>query len=142
MLSISPKGVAFVQKWEGCRLEAYEDSAGIPTIGTGHIAGVKMGDTITQEQADDFLRDDLQTAEDCVNTAAPGLTQNQFDACVSLAFNIGCGAFKGSTLCRLLWAGDFQGAASQFARWNRSGGRVVEGLSNRRRAEAALFSEA
>lgn len=141
MLAISPKGIAFIQRWEGCKLEAYLDSAGIPTIGTGHIAGVKMGDIITQEQADTFLRDDLQTAEDCVNTAAPPLTQNQFDACVSLAFNIGCGAFKGSTLCKLLWAGDFAGAASQFQRWNRAGGRELPGLTKRRLAEAALFSE-
>lgn len=139
---INKAGLALIQRFEGLRLEAYQDSVGVWTIGYGHTKNVGPGDTLTEDEADDRLLDDLQTAEECVESAVPGLTDNQFAACVALAFNIGCSAFKNSTLVKLCWAKDFLGAASQFSRWDMAGGRHVPGLANRRRAEAALFSEA
>lgn len=142
MLAISPKGLDLIKRFEGLRLTAYDDGVGVMTIGYGSTKGVKVGDTITEEEAEDRLRDDLAAAEECVNGAVPGVSQSQFDAAVSLCFNIGCSAFKNSTLVKLIWAGDFAGAASQFARWDMAGGRHLPGLANRRRAEAALFSEA
>ena len=100
-----------------------------------------MGDTCTQEQADAWFLEDVAWAEDCVNEAVKvELTQQQFDACVSLCFNIGCGAFKKSTLVRLLNAGDFDAAALQFRVWNRQNHKVLAGLTRRRLAEEKLFN--
>jgi len=95
---------------------------------------------ITQEQADARLQLDVQTAVSCVNRkVGPALTQNQFDALVSFVFNLGCGAFSGSTLLRLLNAGETAAAAQQFVRWDQAGGHVLEGLLRRREAERDLF---
>lgn len=140
---INKAGLALIQRFEGLRLEAYQDSVGVWTVGYGHTGtDVHPGEVITEAEADDLLRYDLQIAEECVESAVPGLTDNQFAACVALAFNIGCSAFKNSTLVKLCWAKDFLGSASQFARWDMAGGRHLPGLANRRRAESALFSEA
>ncbi len=140
-MEISDAGVAFIEAHEGCKLEAYLDSVGIPTIGYGHTSGVSEGDTCTQEQADQWLRDDLSEAEDCVNkVVAVPLTQNQFDALCSFTFNLGCGALKGSTLLRLLNQGDTENSAKEFVKWDRAGGKVVAGLLKRRQDEQALFN--
>ena len=139
-MKCSEAGLALIRKYEGCRLEAYLDSVGIPTIGYGHTAGVKIGDTCTQEQADEWLRTDVQAAVRCVAQSVTGvLTQGQIDALTSFVFNLGCGALRGSTLLRKLNAGEDDAAAQQFLKWDHAGGKVVAGLSARREAEMELF---
>ncbi len=135
------KGIELIKKWEGFRADAYIPVPGdVQTIGYGHTLNVKTGDKITQAEGEQFLKDDLMRFEECVNECAPqDLTQNQFDACISLAFNVGNANFQRSTLLKKLNTGDYAGAANQFRRWNRAGGRVLDGLTNRRRAERILF---
>ena len=140
MMQISKAGLDLIKQFEGLYLKAYRCPAGVPTIGYGHTAGVAMGQTITQQQADDYLRRDVRQFERAVaRLATVPLTQGQFDALVSFAFNLGEGALAQSTLLRLLNAGDYAGAAAQFDRWNKAGGRVLPGLVRRRAAERALF---
>lgn len=140
MMQISKAGLDLIKQFEGLYLNAYRCPAGVPTIGYGHTAGVAMGQTITQQQADDYLRRDVRQFERAVSRLARvPLTQGQFDALVSFAFNLGEGALAQSTLLRLLNAGDYAGAAAQFDRWNKAGGRVLPGLVRRRAAERALF---
>lgn len=143
MRQIGQHGLDLIAHFEGTILTVYADPIGLPTVGTGHLVrdrdGLKLGDTITTEQAREFLRNDLGAAETAVNRRCPNLTQNQFDACVSLAFNIGAGAFQGSTLARLLDAGDIGGAADQFERWTRAGNAHPRGLKVRRATERDLF---
>ena len=147
-LAVGRAGVDLIKQFEGVRLNAYPDpgTGGDPwTIGYGatQIDGkpVRKGITITQEQAEALLHEDIERHAKPVRIMlgdAP-TTQNQFDALASLAFNIGVGALKGSTLMRKHKAGDHDGAASEFARWNRAGGRVLPGLTRRREAEAKLY---
>lgn len=140
MMQISKAGLDLIKQFEGLYLNAYRCPAGVPTIGYGHTAGVAMGQTITQQQADDYLRRDVRQLERAVaRLVTVPLTQGQFDALVSFAFNLGEGALAQSTLLRLLNAGDYAGAAAQFDRWNKAGGRVLPGLVRRRAAERALF---
>jgi lysozyme len=137
---INEAGLDLIKSFEGLRLHAYLDGGGVPTIGYGHIKGVRMGQIISDEQATEFLREDLHEAETGVDKRVPtDISENQFAACVSLAFNIGIGAFGGSTLVRRLSAGDERGAADQFLKWNKDNGKVVAGLTRRRQAERALF---
>lgn len=141
----SAAGRAFIQKWEGCRLDAYKDVAGVWTIGYGHtsMAGppkVVPGLRITMTEADAILARDLGRYEAGVSKAITRpATQNQFDAMVSLCYNIGEGAFARSSVVRHFNAGDMDKAAASFALFRKSGGKVVQGLVNRRAAEAALF---
>ena len=123
------------------RLTAYQDQVGVWTIGYGHTGpDVTAGLTITIAEAQALLAQDVSSAAACVNTAvAVKLTQQEFDALVDFVFNLGTGAFKGSTMLRDLNAGDFANAAAQFDLWDRAGGAVVAGLLRRRQAEAALF---
>jgi lysozyme len=101
-----------------------------------------MGDTCTQEQADAWFLEDVAWAEDCVNGAVNvPLTQQEFDACVSLCFNIGYTAFKGSTLVRKLNESDYDAASLQFLRWDKQRGQVLAGLTKRRMAEVRLFEQ-
>lgn len=140
MMQISKAGLDLIKQFEGLYLKAYRCPAGVPTIGYGHTAGVAMGQTITQQQADDYLRRDVRQFERAVaRLVTVPLTQGQFDALVSFAFNLGEGALAQSTLLRLLNAGDYAGAAAQFDRWNKAGGRVLPGVVRRRAAERALF---
>lgn len=142
-MRISNKGRDYIKGFEALRLVAYPDpgTGGKPwTIGWGHAKGVKQGDRITQEQAEQFLSDDLAVFELTVNSAIKRpMTQNQFDAMVSLAFNIGGPAFAGSTLVKKFNADDIQGAADQFPRWKLSDGKVMPGLVKRRAAEREMF---
>ncbi len=141
-MKTSQRGIDLIKEFEGCKLEAYKDSVGIPTIGVGHTKNVCMEHTITMEQADALLRADLADAEKAVNQyVGVPLTQNQFDALVSFTFNLGAGALLGSTLLSLLGKGNYLGAAEQFGRWNRAGGKVLLGLARRRAAERELFLE-
>lgn len=139
-MNIAKPGLDLIKSYESLSLKAYRDSGGVPTIGWGSTRGVRMGMQISQEQAESRLRDDLHTAESAVNRyVTVPLSQHQFDALVSLTFNIGTGAFQKSTLLRLLNAGRYSDAADQFRRWNKANGRVLPGLVKRRAAERALF---
>ncbi len=139
-MKTSDHGVRFIQRFEGLRLGAYQCSAGVWTIGYGHTLGVKRGDAITEAQADALLREDLEPCERAVNDLVTvQLSQGAFDSLVSFVFNLGRGAFSSSTLLKLLNKGDYQGAADQFEKWCRAGGRVLPGLLKRRHAEAAMF---
>lgn len=142
-MKTSVKGREFIKGFEQLRLKAYPDpgTGGKPfTIGWGHTKGVKQGDRITQELAEQFISDDLAVFELTVNSAIKRpMTQNQFDAMVSLAFNIGGSAFAGSTLVKKFNAGDVKGAADEFPKWKNSGGKVMPGLVKRRAAERETF---
>lgn len=144
-MSVSNKGVDLICEFEGKRLVAYDDGVGIWTIGFGTIkypngVRVKKGDTCTLEQAKEYMRHDLIEFEHTVNSSVKvPLNQNQFDALVSLAYNIGSSAFKSSTLVKKLNTGDYQGAADQFNVWINAGGKRIQGLVNRRDREKLLF---
>jgi lysozyme len=130
---------AFVAKFEGCRLRAYQDIVGVWTIGHGETLGVVPGMVWTQEQADSALRRRLIYFMSGVLARCPGLSGNRLVACVSLAYNIGLGAFGASSVCRLAKRGEFNAAAEKFLLWNKAGGRAVRGLTIRRTAERDLF---
>ena len=144
-MSVSNKGVDLICELEGKRLAAYDDGVGVWTIGFGTIkypngVRVKKGDTCTLEQAKEYMRHDLIEFEHTVNSSVKvPLNQNQFDALVSLAYNIGSNAFKSSTLVKKLNTGDYQGAADQFDVWVNAGGKRIQGLVNRRDREKLLF---
>ena len=144
-MSVSNKGVDLICEFEGKRLAAYDDGVGVWTIGFGTIkypngVRVKKGDTCTLDQAKEYMRHDLIEFEHTVNSSVKvPLNQNQFDALVSLAYNIGSNAFKSSTLVKKLNAGDYQGAADQFNVWINAGGKRMQGLVNRRDREKLLF---
>lgn len=142
-MQTSQRGIDLIKRFEGLRLRAYDDGVGIPTIGYGHTAGVKPGLTITADQAVQFLREDLHSAErDIDRLVTVHLCQHQFDALASLVFNIGGTAFRDSTLLRKLNAGDYTGVAVQFDRWVHGGGKILPGLVKRRAAERAMFEDA
>lgn len=141
-MKTSDRGIAFIKRWEGVRLRAYQCSAGVWTIGVGHTAA--MGDPkpvdgmkITESEADAILRRDLAAIEkdvaSCLNVV---VSQRQFDVLVSFVFNVGIGAFRKSTLLKKLNAGDYEAVPSELMKWTRAGGKVVQGLVNRRKAEA------
>ena len=140
IMVISQKGIDLIKKFEGVRLKAYLDTGGVPTIGVGHTKGVKMGQTITEAQADQFLRDDLATAMEAVRRLFPVTTQGQFDSLTSFVFNLGEGQVKTSTLRRMHNEGDYAGAKAQFARWKFDNGKELAGLVKRRAAEAELYA--
>ena len=136
----SESGLALIRQFEGLRLSAYRCPAGIPTIGYGSTAGVKMGQTITAGRAEELLREDVRQFEAAVSRLVKvPLTQGQHDALVSFAFNLGAKSLEQSTLLRLLNAGDYKGAAAQFDRWVYASGKKLSGLVKRRAAERALF---
>lgn len=139
----SASGIDLICSFEGLRLNAYDDGVGVWTIGYGTtiINGVKVkkGDTCTEAQAKQYMASDLKKFEAAVNKVQVPLNQNQFDALVSLAYNIGTSAFASSTLLKKLNSGDYKGAAAQFDVWNKAGGKVMKGLVNRRAKEKALF---
>ena len=138
--SISNNGLNLIKRFEGCKLAAYKDSIGIPTIGFGHTNGVKMGQTITQAQADNYLRSDCSGAEKAVNSYMNryNWNQNQFDALVSFTFNCGSGNLK-----TLLNNGQrtIQEISAKIPAYNKSGGKVLQGLVKRRIAEKELFDK-
>ncbi|HCB29731.1 MAG TPA: lysozyme [Acinetobacter lwoffii] len=144
-MHVSPSGVDLICNFEGLRLKAYDDGVGVWTIGFGTTKypngiRVKKGDTCTLDQAKAYMQNDLKSFEQTVNnTVKVPLNQNQFDALVSLAYNIGSTAFKNSTLVRQLNEGNYKAAANQFNVWVNAGGKRMQGLVNRRAAERTLF---
>ena len=142
---VSLFGVDIICGFEGKRLAAYDDGVGVWTIGFGTTVypngiKVKKGDTCTEAQAKAYMAHDLKKFESAVNnTVKVPLNQNQFDALVSLAYNIGTNAFSKSTLVKKLNANDIRGAADQFDVWVNAGGKRMQGLVNRRAREKALF---
>lgn len=139
-MTTSPAGRKLLEEFEGVRLSAYLDGNAIPTIGFGHTTGVKMGDICTRAQADAFLTDDLKTAEGAVNRLVKvPLNQNQFDALVSITFNIGQGNLEHSTLLRILNLRQYEEAATAFLMWDKVAGAISPGLNRRRDAERVLF---
>lgn len=144
-MNISQKGINLIKKFEGLRLDAYLCPANVWTIGYGHtqpVNGKKIvrGMKIDEAEAERLLRCDLVKFEDGVNKLVKvPMTQGQFDALVSFAFNLGLGALSTSTLLKKLNAKDYAGAEAEFKRWNQAGGKVLPGLIQRRAAEAAFF---
>lgn len=154
-MKMSDRGRELLTQWEGKSAKVYKDSAGLPTIGVGHlltkdelasgkilILGIatKYGEGLTASQIDQLLVQDLAGAEGAVNSGVEAaLTQNQFDALVAFVFNVGRTAFYNSTLRKVLNAGKYREVPNQLRRWNRAGGVVIAGLSNRRENEIKLF---
>lgn len=141
-MKISDNGLALIKKFEGCSLTAYADVGGVWTVGWGQTGpDITEGLTITQTQADAWLEKTVNRFADGVSECLKvAVTQNQFDALVSLAYNIGLAAFKSSTLLKLLNdRADVSVVASEFIKWNKVNGKPIEGLSRRREAERQLF---
>lgn len=139
-MKISENGLSLIKHFEGCELQAYKCPAGVWTIGYGHIKTAHEGKVITQEQADEMLVEEMEEYEGYINKAVKvELNQNQFDAMVSWVYNLGNGNLGASTLLKVLNMGDYAGVPAQMLRWNKAGGKVLEGLTRRRQAEADLF---
>ena len=147
-LRLSENGVKKIAGFEGVRTKAYPDSAGIWTLGIGTIrypdgSKVKKGDTCTVEQAYSWFRDYIQGVETFIHRVIKvKLNQNQFDALVSLIYNIGETAFTGGSVDDKLNAGNFKAATETWLLYNKAGGKVIDGLKSRRRAEVAWFNSA
>lgn len=139
-MEINPSGLALIRRFEGCSLTCYKDIRGLATVGVGHRTDLPIGATITQDEADAFLTQDVANTVKALNSLIKmDLTSNQFSALVSLAYNIGVTAFAGSTLLKVLNAGGIQKVADQIERWDEVDGVVVDGLWRRRAAERALY---
>jgi lysozyme len=137
----SPACIEFVKSFEGFQANAYKCPAGVWTIGYGTTEYVQPGDTVTEAEAERLLYNELLSCSDAVcDLVDVDLEQHQFDALCSFIYNVGRSAFSGSTLLKLINAGNFSAAAAQFQRWNKGGGKVLAGLSRRREAEREMFN--
>jgi lysozyme len=142
-MSLSPDGLTFIQYHEGYGAAIYEDSAGYPTIGYGHLIkpGEDFSNGITPDQASQLLAQDTKTAVDAVNAKVTiSLTQSQFDALVDFTYNLGAGALHRSTLLKNLNSG-IPVVLKNFTDWNLAAGKAVPGLTRRRTDEFKLFSK-
>lgn len=140
LMKISQKGIDLIKKFEGCKLYAYRDSVGVLTIGYGHIKNVKAGMTITQQQAETFLKDDIKPIETLLNGMGINFSQNQFDALCSWIFNLGIVRFNTSTLRDYIVARRKDtDIARQIVCWIYAGGKPLLGLKKRRVEEANMF---
>ena len=141
-MNISEEGKSLIKKFEGCKLEAYLDAVNVPTIAYGRTKNVKMGDVCTQEQAEEWLDEELHEYEGYVKDQVNvNLEQYQFDALVSWVYNLGPTNLSKSTLLKVLNDGKYNDVPAQIRRWNKAGGNVLEGLTRRREAEALLFQD-
>ena len=136
-LQPSEEGVSLIKQFEGFKSEAYLDMVGVPTIGYGHTLNVKLGDVINEKGASSLLKEELvSTYHPILNKACKvPLNQSEYDAYLSLIYNIGGGNFTHSTLLQKLNNSEYEDAAFQILIWTRAGGKVVQGLVNRRRTE-------
>jgi lysozyme len=155
-MQVDQRGKDLFKEWEGLVTHEYLDSGGAPTIGIGHLLtrsertsgkiviggrAIDYRNGLTEQQCWDLLGQDLDGAEETVNEAVTvPLNQNQFDALVSFTFNVGDGAFLGSTLLKLLNQRQYDQVPEQLKRWNKDNGHVVQGLTNRRAKEIALWN--
>ncbi len=140
-MKISQEGIALIKKFEGCKLQSYKCAAGVWTIGYGHTKFVEEHQEITQEEADSILLTDLKVYEDAIKKAVTvPLHQHQFDSLVSWTFNLGGANLNASTMLKVLNKGEYEEVPAQIKRWNKAGGKVLQGLIRRREAEALLFS--
>lgn len=139
-MQTSREGIELIKKFEGCRLEPYYCSANVLTIGYGHTRTAQSGVSWSQDHAEHMLKLDLEEFEGYVEELVTvPLHQNQFDALIAWCFNLGPANLKASTLLKVLNSGDYEGVPAQIKRWNKAGGKVLEGLIRRREAEALLF---
>ena len=145
-MTVNNATLDLIKEWEGCKLTAYQDIVGVWTIGYGTTAAAGLGITpakgmtITQERAEELLRqgvEEFAVKVDALITSP--VNQNERGAIISLAYNVGTGALSKSTVLRELNAGNKDKAAAAFKMWNKAGGKVVQGLVNRRNAEITLF---
>jgi lysozyme len=155
-MQVGQQGKNLFKEWEGLVMHEYLDSGGAPTIGIGHLLtrsertsgkiiiggqALDYRNGLTEQQCWDLVDQDLDSVEATVNEAVTvPLNQNQFDALVSFAFNVGNGAFRGSTLLKQLNQGQYEQVPTQLSRWNKDNGHVVQGLINRREKEITLWN--
>lgn len=139
--TLDENGRNLIKSFEGLSLTVYDDAAGLPTIGYGHLlVDGENYKRITQDEADILFNRDVARFEVAVNeNVKVPITQNMFNGLVSFAYNVGIGAFKDSTLLRVLNGGDYIEAVNQLSRWNKAGGAFVQGLANRREQEQEVF---
>ena len=139
-MKTSEEGIALIKTFEGCKLRAYLDAVDVPTIAYGRTKDVKIGDICTQQQAEDWLEEELVEYAGYVNEAVKvELTQPQFDSLVSWTYNLGPSNLNRSSMLRVLNTSDYDNVPEQIMRWNKAGGRVLPGLVRRREAEAEMF---
>lgn len=137
---MTKQGIELIKRFEGCRLTAYKCSAGIWTIGYGHTQGVYEGKKITDEEAERLLASDLAKFEMGVRHIVGELSDEKIDALTSFAFNVGLKAFQNSTLCRKVKADENDASIrTEFLKWVNAGGKRLEGLMKRRKAEADMY---
>ena len=155
-MQMSANGLELLEQWEGFKPNVYKDSAGLPTIGVGHLltkselssgkivingTSVPYSGGLTNQQVLNLLSQDVNPAGQAVNNNVKvTLNQNQFDALVSFTFNVGSGSFNSSTLLKVLNQGEYDQVPDQLRRWNKAGGKVVQGLVNRRENEIKLWN--
>ena len=139
-MKISQEGLSLIKKFEGLRLKAYKCSANVLTIGYGHTGGVKETDKITLEEADSLLEKDIAKFEEYVSdNVIVKLNQSQFDALVAWTFNLGPGNLRESTMLKKLNNQEYESVPFEMRRWNKAGGKTLDGLIRRREAESLLF---
>ena len=139
-MKISEEGIELLKKFEGCKLEAYQDSVGVWTIGYGHTKGVYKGMTISQDDAEEMLEEEMEEYEGYIEEYVEvPLSQNEFDALVCWVYNLGPTNLRNSTLLMVLNQSKFDEVPEQIKRWNKAGGEVLKGLVRRGEAEALLF---
>ena len=139
-MKCSQEGLELIKKFEGCKLKSYKCPAGVWTIGYGHTEDVKEGDIVSPQEADKLLRADVFKFEEYVaDNVTVKLTQNQFDALVAWTFNLGVGNLRNSTMLKKLNNTDYTSVPFEMKRWNKAGGKTLDGLVRRRQAESLLF---
>lgn len=145
-MKVSDECIKMIKHHEGVRLKPYQDPIGLWTVGVGHLIGdgktlpIEWFRTLTIDEVDELLKSDLRKFERGVLRLCPNhLTQSRFDALVSFAFNVGLGNLQASTLRQKHNRGDILGASQEFLRWNKAGGRVLRGLTIRRKDESNLY---
>ena len=139
-METSQDGLKLIKKFEGCELKSYQDSVGVWTIGYGHTKGVEEGQEITQDEGEEMLASELGEYEGYINDMVEcDLEQHQFDALVAWVYNLGPTNLRSSTMLKRLNANDLDDVPNQIKRWDKAGGKVLQGLVRRREAEALMF---